>query len=99
MSDARYRSEDGYYTLCPYCATALTVNVEEARLAQFQSGGTQAVPCNTCGLDVTRDAPVEDDDADGRPKTACRHCKKSIFQEALYCYGCRKWQNPPFERA
>ena len=96
---ALYRSEDGYYILCPYCIAPLTEEVEAARLAQYRSGGDVPVPCTTCELDVTRDAPLERTITHGLPTIPCRHCAQPIVDEAVYCASCRKWQEPPFERA
>ena len=96
--DAPYLSDDGFFVLCPYCASALTQTVEAARLAAYKSGSGAAVPCNVCRLDVTRDAPMEDAQIHGRPTKACVHCAHVILEDALYCHGCRKWQSPPFER-
>jgi hypothetical protein len=95
-----YRDEDGAFTLCPYCAEPLTVRVENARLKAYQGapGAKAAVACGVCGIDVTRDAPVEEYEIEDRPRRDCRHCGGSILKSALYCHHCQKWQSKPFVR-
>jgi uncharacterized protein YbaR (Trm112 family) len=95
-----YRDEDGSYVVCPYCVEPLTVRAETARRAQFRAAPKARKPvlCGVCGLDVTRDAPMEERVVEGRSRKACRHCRGSILKGALFCHLCRKWQSPPFER-
>jgi hypothetical protein len=95
-----YRCDDGAFVICPYCAEPLSTRTESARFAAYRRarGAPKLVPCATCGLDLTRDAPQEAYAVDGRPRGDCRHCAGSILKAALFCHHCRKWQSSPFER-
>jgi uncharacterized protein YbaR (Trm112 family) len=94
VKDEPFEDEDGEYVLCPYCATPLSVALEAKRLEQWprDPDARNEVLCDTCGLDVTADAPTSVAKQLAHGTRPCVQCTRAIRERAMYCHHCRNWQ-------